>query len=58
MQKYGIVNGMNSVCSQRLSYSIPITKTNFSGDVRRAGARLLVCENGYRGVNRRAMGIG
>ena len=58
MQKYGIVNGMNSVWSQPPELLDSNYQDKLSGDVRRAGTRLLVCENRYRGVNRRAMGIG
>ena len=58
MQKYGIVNGMNSVWSQPPELLDSNYQDKLSGDVRRTGTRLLVCENGYRGVNRRAMGIG
>ena len=58
MPKYGIAGGMGLACSQPPELLVPIAKTYFLRDVRRAGTHFLVCNNGDRGVNGRAMGIG
>jgi hypothetical protein len=58
MQKYGIVGGMNSALSEPPELIVAIAKGVLLGDICRADTHFFFDANGYRGVNRRAIGIG
>jgi hypothetical protein len=57
--KYGIVGGIEL---DLLPAAARVTRSNCQdvllGDLSRAGSHFLVGNNGYRGLNRRAMGVG